>query len=157
LTGKGDKVIFTLGTSVRSPQEFLDLLQSHGVSQVVDVRSFPTSRFEHFRQDRLTGFLAHANLRYVYLGKELGGYRSGGYEAFTETDQFKRGVDQLEQLGSHSSTAIVCAERFPWRCHRRFIASDLEARGWQVRHIIDRSRDWIPSQRSRAARQRAQQ
>ena len=29
---------------------------------------------------------------------------------------------------------------FPWRCHRRFIALELERQGWQVIHIIDSGR-----------------
>lgn len=156
MTEETGKVIFTLGTSVRPPEEFLDLLQSHHVSVVTDVRSFPTSKFEHFRKDRLAELLRRADIRYVYLGRQLGGYRSGGYEAFTKTDRFRRGVDKLEQLGSHNRTAIVCAERFPWRCHRRFIASELESRGWRVHHIIDPGRDWVPSDRGQAGRHRAE-
>jgi uncharacterized protein (DUF488 family) len=35
---------------------------------------------------------------------------------------------------------ILCAERLPERCHRRFIARSLEERGWKVAHIIEENR-----------------
>jgi uncharacterized protein (DUF488 family) len=33
-------------------------------------------------------------------------------------------------------------------CHRRFIALELEKRGWQVSHIIDKERNWVPRKHS---------
>ncbi len=36
------RVIFTLGTSTRSPEEFLALLKHYRIEKVVDVRRFPT-------------------------------------------------------------------------------------------------------------------
>jgi len=50
----------------------------------------------------------------------------------------------MEQIGKESTTAFICAERFPWKCHRRFIASSLEEKGWQVMHIIEKDRIWRP-------------
>jgi len=53
------------------------------------------------------------------------------------------GVKKLEKVAWERRAAIVCAERFPWRCHRRFISLELEKQGWQVIHIIDQGRDWL--------------
>ena len=139
-----DKLIYTLGTSTRSPEEFIELLTSHGVEVVVDVRRFPSSRFEHFQRDRLAGLLSEAGIDYVYMGGELGGYRQGGYRNFTTTSDFQLGLRKLEEMAGNRITSIICAERFPWRCHRRFIALELEKRGWRVNHIIDKKRDWLP-------------
>ena len=75
MTSDRDKLIYTLGTSTRSPEEFIELLKSHGVKVVVDVRRFPSSRFEHFREAKLARLLAGAGVDYVYMGRELGGYR----------------------------------------------------------------------------------
>mgnify|MGYP000669200455 CR=1 FL=1 len=133
-----DKLIYTLGTSTRSSEEFIELLSSHGVEVVVDVRRFPTSRFEHFGKEKLEGLLSEAGIGYVYMGKELGGYRRGGYENFVASSQFQTGLRKLEEVAGERSTAIICAERFPWRCHRRFIALALEKRGWRVSHIIEK-------------------
>jgi uncharacterized protein (DUF488 family) len=43
---------------------------------------------------------------------------------------------------------ILCAERFPGRCHRRYIADQLERDGVEVIHILDENRIWQP-QRSK--------
>ena len=139
-----DKLIYTLGTSTRSSEEFIKILTSHGVEVVVDVRRFPSSRFEHFCQEKLAGLLSEAGINYVYLGKKLGGYRRGGYQNFTTTSEFQMGLKKLEEIAQNKRTAIICAERLPWRCHRRFIALELEKRGWQVNHIIEQERERSP-------------
>jgi len=142
LTAEGNRDIYTLGTSNRSADEFMELLKGHAVEVVVDVRKFPTSRFEHFRRERLAKLLAEAGIDYIYMGQELGGYRPEGYQAFMATPESRSGIERLEELARMRRAAIVCAERFPWRCHRRFIGFEMERRGWQVTHIIDQERDW---------------
>jgi len=139
-----NKIVYTLGTSTRSRDEFLSLLQEFGIQTVADVRRFPTSRFEHFKQARLADLLQKAGINYVYLGRKLGGYRPGGYEKYLATADFREGLKKLEEEARLSLTAVLCSERFPWRCHRRFIARELEKQGWQVIHIIDRERVWVP-------------
>jgi uncharacterized protein (DUF488 family) len=134
--------IYTVGTSTRSAEEFTRLLTSRDVAVVVDVRRFPSSRFEHFSSENFSRFLRHAYIDYVHMGEELGGYRRGGYQAFITSSEFSEGIDKLIQIASRSMVALVCAERFPWRCHRRFIGAELEKQGWQVIHIIDQERDW---------------
>ena len=140
MTRKG--TIYTVGTSTRSAEEFTRLLKSRNVEVVVDVRRFPSSRFEHFSSDYFSRLLQNADIDYVYMGKELGGYRHGGYRAFTRSSEFIEGMEKLIQIASRGTVALVCAERFPWRCHRRFISAELEKQGWQVIHIIDYERDW---------------
>jgi uncharacterized protein (DUF488 family) len=134
--------IYTVGTSTRSAEEFTRLLTSRDVSVVVDVRRFPFSRFEHFSSENFSRFLRHDDIDYVHMGELLGGYRRGGYQAFITSSEFSEGMDKLIQIASRSMVALVCAERLPWRCHRRFIGSELEKKGWQVIHIIDQERDW---------------
>lgn len=137
-----EKKTFTLGTSNRTPEEFVNLLRFYGIEMVVDVRSFPSSQFPHFKQEALTQWLSKGGFGYSYLGKELGGYRKGGYEAYTQTEDYAQGLELLERLASTSRCAFFCAERLPWRCHRRFIGKSLQKRGWEVVHIIDEGRIW---------------
>ena len=138
----GQGVVYTLGTSTRTWQEFASLLQSIGAEVVADVRRFPTSRLEHFRREALAGGLAELGIAYLYLGKELGGYRKGGYQAFLAGEEFQQGINKLEETARERKAVILCAERFPWRCHRRFISRELEQRGWRVIHIIDEHQSW---------------
>jgi len=131
----GEKRIFTMGTSDRKLEEMTRLLQSHQINLVVDLRSFPKSKFPQFNQDALTAFLKEVGLGYHYMGKELGGFRKEGYEAYTRTDSYRQGLDLIEQLATRKRSVLLCAERIPWRCHRRFIAQDLQKRNWQVVHL----------------------
>jgi uncharacterized protein (DUF488 family) len=132
--------IYTLGTSIHPKEEFIELLGYYHIETVVDVRSFPQTRFEHFRKENLVRILKEAGFGYAYLGKELGGFRKGGYPAYTKTIPYQEGIVRLAQIGRQTTSAFICAERFPWKCHRRFIASTLQQRGWQVAHIIDKKR-----------------
>ena len=70
------------------------------------------------------------------MGEELGGFRTGGYEAYMETVPFRSGLIRLEELALGLPTAIMCAEIVWFRCHRRFIARRMAARGFTVRHIV---------------------
>jgi len=139
------KLIHTLGSSNRSLEEFIGLLRTYGIEMVADVRSFPASRFPHFRREVLAQSLGEAGVGYAHLGKELGGYRQGGYEAYTQTYAYLQGIERLERLASRCRCAILCAERLPERCHRRFIAKSLEERGWKAVHIIEANRTWEPA------------
>ncbi len=140
-----EKRIYTLGTSNRSGEEFFALLRAYVIEMVVDVRSFPTSKFPHFKKEMLSRSLAEEGFGYTHLGKELGGYREGGYDAYTQTYGYLHGIELLERLASRLRCAILCAERLPWRCHRRFIGHSLQERGWQVTHIIEKDRIWEPA------------
>jgi len=137
--------VYTVGSGTRTLEEFLDLLRLLGIELLVDVRHFPGSRrFPHFGREALAAALADAGIGYVWLGEDLGGYRPGGYERHMETQAFERGLTRLEDLARAHTVAVMCAERLPWRCHRRFIADRLVARGWNVVHAIDARHAWRP-------------
>lgn len=131
-------IVYTIGTSNRTIEEFIEILALHQINAVIDVRRFPTSqRFEHFKKDNLTQHLHNQKISYHYLGNLLGGFRKGGYEAYMETRDFLKGIEQLEEIAKEAPSAFMCAEKFPWKCHRNFIASSLKDRGWEVIHILD--------------------
>ena len=141
-------VVYTVGTSARTFAEFLALLQEHDIEGAVDVRSFPTSsRFPHFKRSNLAKGLESAGIHYTYLGKELGGFQKGGYADYMETDSFRKGLERLEEMGKGKRIAFFCSERFPWKCHRRWIAGRLAERGWEIIHIIEKGKVWIPLQK----------
>ena len=117
--------IYTVGTSTRSAEEFTRLLTGPNVAVVVDMRRFPSSRFEHLSSEYISRFLRHADIDYVHMEEVLGGYRRGGYQAFITSSEFSEGMDKLIQIAGRSMVALVCAKRLPWRCHRRFIGAEL--------------------------------
>jgi uncharacterized protein (DUF488 family) len=110
--------IYTLGTSIHTREEFGELLRHYHIETVVDVRSFPQSRFEHFKKENLMSMLQEAGITYIHLGKQLGGFRKGGYVSYTKSIPYQEGISNLEKIGKKSITAFICAERFPWKCHR---------------------------------------
>jgi uncharacterized protein (DUF488 family) len=71
--------VWTIGHSNRPIETFLELLKEHNIEVLVDVRSFPTSKIEHFKREEIERWLPEKGIEYVWLGKELGGYRQGGY------------------------------------------------------------------------------
>ena len=141
---KSERIIYSLGTGNRSIEEFLEILKSYSVSLVVDVRRFPTSKFEHFKKENLTKFLLKENIKCLYLGKELGGYRSQGYESYMRTQDFKKAIEFLKELSKENTLCIICAEKIPFRCHRRFIAWEL-ARDKEIKmfHILEKGKTFL--------------
>lgn len=149
-------MLLTIGHSTRSLADFIDLLKHHGVELLVDVRTVPASRrMPHFAKAALEKSLPAHRIDYVHM-PELGGLRKPtpmslnagwrnasfrGYADYMQNDEFWEGVDRLIALDSTTSgnVAIMCAEALPWRCHRSLIADALTARGFEVRHIIDKS------------------
>lgn len=144
-------VLYTIGHSTRSLEEFVDLLRANDVTQVVDVRSIPKSRHcPQFHIDVLPGSLEQAGIAYTHL-KALGGRRSTrktsvntgwrnasfrGYADYMGTLEFAAGLEELISAAKERQTAIMCAEAVPWRCHRSMIADAMTVRGWEVREIV---------------------
>ena len=147
-------IVFTIGHSTRTLEEFVSLLHESGITLLVDVRSIPRSRaMPQFNIDTLPGALADAGIRYEHL-RALGGrrhHRKGSppslntywrvpafrnYADYAETAEFRAGLDALRELARVARCAIMCAEAVWWRCHRRIIADYLLAAGMGVEHIM---------------------
>lgn len=135
------KKIFTVGTSDNSLADFIAILKNYRIKIAIDVRSFPVSkRFPHFNREQISKALEEVGIKYFYFGKQLGGFRKGGYEKYMETEEFQRGIEELENVVNDDIAVIFCCERLFFKCHRRFIAKVLEQRGWKVYHIVDFNR-----------------
>ncbi len=73
LAAAENQVIFTVGHSTRAIDEFIGLLQQHGVTRLADVRKIPESRHNpQFGREKLPKSLARAGIGYTHL-PELGG------------------------------------------------------------------------------------
>lgn len=147
------KKIYTIGHSTKTIEYFLDMLQAHKISMVVDVRTIPKSRANpQFEKNSLKKSLQKAQISYQHL-PALGGLRHTvknsvntgwhnlsfrGFADYMQTESFWEGIRELENLGKQERTAILCAEAVPWRCHRSLIADALTLRKWKVFHIISK-------------------
>jgi len=130
--------VWTIGHSNRSIDVFVKLLREHNIEVLADVRSFPTSKVGHFKQEEMKRWLPKHLIQYVWLGNELGGYRRGGYKAHMRTKLFREGIKELFEIANEKRTCIMCMESNWKYCHRRFISAYLERRGVKVVHIIAR-------------------
>jgi len=131
----GNVSLWTIGHSNRSVETFLELLKEHNIEVLVDVRSFPTSKIEHFKREEVERWLPEHGIQYAWLGKELGGYRRGGYKVHMRTKLFREGIKKLLEIAAEKKTCIMCMEPNPKYCHRRFISAHLERKGVKVIHI----------------------
>jgi uncharacterized protein (DUF488 family) len=146
------RVIHTVGHSTRAAAVFLELLRTHAIACVVDVRRWPASRrFPHFAQASLAAALDVAGIRYVWR-QDLGGFREPepdspnagwrtaafrAYADFMLTPAFDAAASELEGLATETRIALMCAEALPERCHRQLLADAFTVRGWPVRHMLD--------------------
>ncbi len=152
--------IFSIGHSNRTLQQLVEELLAYDVEAVVDVRSVPSSHANpHFNMAVLNDALPSSNIEYMWMGKELGGFRQRSLEESPNTgwkvqgfrnyadyalsDQFSEALFKLEMLAKERQTAYMCAELLYTRCHRRIISDYLAVRGWEVVHIIDLSRSTV--------------
>lgn len=129
--------IYTLGTTSRTKEEFLKILDKYRIKVIFDVRRFPTSHFEHFKRENLIKLCNENKITYTYLGNELGGFRKGGYLKWIETQTFKKGIEIIYKTATYLPAVIICKEKYPFYCHRKYIADDLSKKGVEVIHIID--------------------
>jgi uncharacterized protein (DUF488 family) len=144
-------VVFTIGHSTRPLEELIAALQAHGIRILVDIRSFPMSRrLPHFNREVLEQELPRAGIAYVWM-KDLGGWRKKqrddspnvalrnesfrNYADYMLSDSFQHAVEELLRIAGQAPTAIMCAERVYFRCHRMLVSDYLVAHGHEVLHI----------------------
>lgn len=147
-------IVWTIGHSIHSWEEFFGLLQAYELQAVADVRRLPGSRrLPQFDQDTMSTALEASGIAYRWFPK-LGGRRRAnkdspntgwrnlsfrGYADYLETQDFAEGLAELIDLAGQERTALMCAEAVWWRCHRRLIADVLLLKGIEVIHILDAS------------------
>jgi uncharacterized protein (DUF488 family) len=141
--------VTTIGHGTRTIEELLACLEEGAVRTLVDVRRFPGSRrHPQFGRDALAAAVERAGIAYRHA-VELGGRRSGepGEEQFacirvpafrSYAARMRSGEWQaaLAAVLAEPAPCFMCAETLWWRCHRRLIAELLQARGWEVVHLL---------------------
>ena len=139
-------ILFTIGHSNSSMESLIERLRQHRVSFVIDVRSSPASRFQHFNRNPLDHLLQRGGLSYYFYGDLLGGRPDSGAptqhqwrqgtldEAIVKelraSDRWQLGLTKLagllnEQGARDRIGCLLCSEADPNHCHRLAIAFDL--------------------------------
>ena len=122
--------IYTIGHSNKSFATFLDTLKRHKIEVLVDVRSFPQSRFcPHFNLNALQSELPTRTIKYLYRGKNLGG--RGVNEGYDDA------IKELATMAKKGTrVCVMCSEGDYHKCHRlTTLTPSFEERGLEVSHI----------------------
>jgi uncharacterized protein (DUF488 family) len=129
----------------------MELLQAHKITRLIDIRTIPKSRHNpQYTDTNLQTSLLDAGISYLYL-KQLGGLRPKSpdsvnqgwrnqsfrnYADYMQADDFTEGINKLMRLANKETSAIMCAEAVPWRCHRSLVGDALLIRGVKILDII---------------------
>lgn len=146
--------VWTIGHSTLELEKLVATLSAHGVVQVADVRRYPASRrHPQFNRETLAEYLEARGVGYRWF-ESLGGRRGGPateispnqglttpgfqhYADYMRTGEFHAAFEELVAWMGEGRTALLCAEKLWWRCHRRLLSDLVVARGGTVYHIRD--------------------
>ena len=129
---------FTAGYQGHSIETFLDLLLSHGIAHVIDVRQLPFSRKPDFSKKRLTAHLAGVGIGYTHLvalgtPKPLRDEvrRNHDYLAFFAAIEAiiaaqPEALQVALDLARAEPALLLCFEANYAECHRLSVANALE-------------------------------
>ncbi|MFH1879019.1 MAG: DUF488 family protein, partial [Candidatus Omnitrophota bacterium] len=129
------KEVVGIGHGSRKEGEFIDILKSAGVTSLVDIRSRPHSRFNpQFNRKRMEEVLKQNGIEYIWMGDNLGGLLpeyNGDFKKYMEENPSGRFINAMRDLfrvifRARGSTAILCSETMPDKCHRVHILDFLE-------------------------------
>lgn len=141
-------VLFTIGHSTRTPEQFIELLAENGITAIADVRSQPYSRvMPHFNRESLRLLLNENGIAYVFLGNELGARRGersvyvngqAKYDLIAKTTAFQLGVHRVREGMKRYVIGLMCAEKDPMSCHRAILVARVFRVECDIRHVISR-------------------
>lgn len=133
-------IIYTIGHSTHSIEEFINILKKYEINELVDIRTIPKSRHNPqfnekelaeqlrnhhigYRHEKHLGGLRHAKKDSVNMGWHNASFR--GFADYMQTEEFTHALEKLIEQAHHKTVAIMCAEAVPWRCHRSLIGDAL--------------------------------
>lgn len=145
------KIVYTIGHSTRTIEDFIKLIKTYRIKMVVDVRTIPGSHHNpQYNEELLNNSLNEHNISYKRM-KGLGGLRHTtkmsmnnawknssfrSYADYMQTSEFAKSIKHLIKIAKEKQIALMCAEAVPWRCHRSLIGDALVIRNIIVEDII---------------------
>jgi uncharacterized protein (DUF488 family) len=146
------RVLFTVGHGTHPADEFAQLIERAGSTEVVDIRIGPGSRRNpQFQRAALQEWLPQAGIDYRWE-RRLGGFRTlppdspdvalrnesfRAYAAHMRTAEFRAALDEVLADASARPLTVMCSESVWWRCHRRLVSDAATLlHGWRVKHVM---------------------
>lgn len=116
--------LYTAGYQGRTPEQFVRLLEKHGITQVIDVREYPVSRRPGFTKKALADVLTKAGIAYVHVKEAGNPFRHapelGRYAE--HLDAHPEAVARVADEARKAPSVLLCFERNPNECHRTELA-----------------------------------
>lgn len=143
-----NKLVYTIGYEKRKIEDFLEILFTNKIKQVVDVRNNPLSKVKHYNKRYLQDELNNVGINYVHLmhigtlsqlrSKLLSGKISLKEYLNHYREYILNRPELIESLIFHVSqktSTLLCYESDWKKCHRSILSEILEKDGFTVIHL----------------------
>lgn len=140
-------ILYTVGYEGLSIDVFLELLKSHGVEHLVDIRDAPISRKRGFSKPALADAAATASIRYSHV-RALGCPKPirARNKAVPDWPRYTRdfklylagqgdALTDLRTTAAKSPSCLMCYEADVSQCHRLYVAEAIARPGDEIRHL----------------------
>lgn len=141
-------MIYTIGHSNHTLEDFIKLLKQHDIECIGDVRSSPYSKYaDQFNRESLKYAIEENEMYYLFLGDSFGArpndkslYSRGivDFAKVVKSEAFQESGKRIENgLGKGYRIALMCSEKDPIDCHRTIMVSKyFWDKGYEIRHIL---------------------
>ena len=143
-TRSAEQSVFSVGYEGRSFDCYINTLVENDITLVCDVRKNPISRKYGFSKTKMKDLLGMMSIEYRHL-PELGINSEKRKYLASEQDysklfsEYERSLSENlqplaeieEMLQEHKRIAITCFESEHHRCHRQYVVSEINARGYK--------------------------
>lgn len=119
-----------IGHSNRAFSEFLKRLQENKIDTLIDIRTYPRSRFcPQYNLKSLSEELGKEKITYIFKGNNLGGK--------DENVDYEETIDELvEMIKKGRNVCVMCSEARYTDCHRHeMLEPSFNKRGVKMKHI----------------------
>lgn len=148
--GKAVIELTTIGYERAGVEDLVATLKAARVRVLIDVRAVPWSQRPEFRKTALASMLAAAGIDYAHLpglGNPRRRHAADEAEPVADFAAFFRrhlaspaaeaDLLRASELAQEGGACLMCLEKDPNRCHRRFVAEALEKMApLTVRHLV---------------------
>lgn len=144
--------LYTIGFTKKNAEQFFELLKTHRVQTLVDVRISNSSQLAGFAKGsdltyflRQIGGIGYRHITDFAPTKELlSDYRTGTvkwpeYERIFNGLLDKRGINKRYKVADFDNCCFLCSEETPEHCHRRLLAEYLQRQdpeNVQIVHLV---------------------
>lgn len=150
------RLVYSIGYSGygNNPTDMIAELGKRKINVLIDVRSNPYSaQFSNYNRETFEKLLSKYNIQYRNYAEYFGAKQESAafyskfdgkdnridYDIFMESNQFKKGVENMIAIIKHGYIPVVmCSEKDPINCHRAIMVTRalFQKYGFSAKHIV---------------------